>query len=38
MTGELVHSAIFGFDNSRIADLAERTLRLALRSPARAHG
>jgi hypothetical protein len=34
--GDLVHSAIFGFDNSRISDLAERTLRLALRSPARA--
>jgi ADP-ribosylglycohydrolase len=34
--GDLVHSAIFGFDNSRISDLAERTLRLAMRSPARA--
>jgi ADP-ribosylglycohydrolase len=34
--GDLVHSAIAGYDNSRISDLAERTLRLALRSPARA--
>ena len=33
--GDLVRSAIFGFDNSRISDLAERTLRLAMRSPAR---
>jgi ADP-ribosylglycohydrolase len=31
--GDLVHSAIAGFDNARISDLAERTLRLALRSP-----
>ena len=29
--GDLVHSAIAGYDNSRISDLAERTLRLALR-------
>jgi ADP-ribosylglycohydrolase len=34
--GDLVRSAIFGFDNSRISDLAERTLRLALRSAGRA--
>jgi ADP-ribosylglycohydrolase len=34
--GDLVHSAIVGFDNSRISDLAERTLRLALQSPGRA--
>jgi ADP-ribosylglycohydrolase len=34
--GDLVHSAIAGYDNSRISDLAERTLRLALRPPARA--
>jgi hypothetical protein len=32
--GDLVYSAILGFDNSRITDLAERTLRLARRSPA----
>jgi ADP-ribosylglycohydrolase len=34
--GDLVRSAIVGFDNARISDLAERTLRLALRWPA--HG
>ena len=34
--GDLVHSAIVGFDNSRISDLAERTLRLAPQSPGRA--
>jgi hypothetical protein len=32
--GDLVRSAIVGFDNARISDLAERTLRLALRWPA----
>jgi ADP-ribosylglycohydrolase len=32
--GDLVHSAIAGYGNARISDLAERTLRLALRSPA----
>lgn len=31
--GDRVHSAIAGYDNARISDLAERTLRLALRSP-----
>ena len=31
--GDLVRSAIVGFDNARISDLAERTFRLALRSP-----
>jgi ADP-ribosylglycohydrolase len=34
--GDLVRSAIVGFDNSRISDLAERTLRLAMGSAARA--
>lgn len=34
--GDLVRSAIVGYDNARISDLAERTLRLALRPPARA--
>jgi ADP-ribosylglycohydrolase len=32
--GDLVHSAIAGYDNARISDLAERTLRLALHPPA----
>jgi ADP-ribosylglycohydrolase len=32
--GDLVRSAIVGFDNARISDLAERTLRLALPRPA----
>jgi ADP-ribosylglycohydrolase len=31
--GDLIHSAIIGFDNARISDLAERTLRLALHPP-----
>jgi ADP-ribosylglycohydrolase len=31
--GDRVHSAIAGYDNARISELAERTLRLALRSP-----
>jgi ADP-ribosylglycohydrolase len=31
--GDRVHSTIVGYDNARISDLAERTLRLALRSP-----
>jgi ADP-ribosylglycohydrolase len=30
--GDLVHSAVAGFERSRISDLAERTLRLALRT------
>jgi ADP-ribosylglycohydrolase len=34
--GDRVHSAIAGYDNTRISDLAERTFRLALRPPARA--
>ena len=31
--GDRVHSAIAGYDNARISELAERTLRLALCSP-----
>ena len=31
---DLVRSAVFGFDNSRISDLAERTLKLALENTA----